>query len=311
MSPLRKALKEYLALRRSLGFRLQLSGRLLGRFVEFADSQGAEFITRELALQWATAPADVQAVQWANRLGMVRRFARYHVAIEPRTEVPAADLLPYRYRRQAPYIYSDAEVRALLAAAAGLPSALGLRAVTFTTLLALYACTGLRTNEALRLDRGDVDLVHGVLRINDSKFGKSRCLPVHRSTRQALLRYAAQRDRLGLRPSSPGFFVAENGVRISEWSLRYTFVKLSRQIGLRGAADKRGPRIHDFRHRFAVNTLLHWYQAGIDVDRYLPRLSTYLGHAHVTDTYWYLTATPELMQLAERRRECALSGATP
>ena len=311
MSPLRTALDEYLALRRSLGFRLRLAGRLLERFVEFADRQDAEFITCELALQWAIAPADVQPAQWANRLGLVRRFAQYHLATEPRTEVPPADLLPYRYRRQRPYIYRDTEVRALMTAAAALPSALGLRAATYATLFGLYASTGLRTNEALRLDCDDVDLVHGVLRINDGKFGKSRCLPVHRSTQQALAHYAAQRDQRCPRPNTPGFFVAECGTRISEWSLRYTFVKLSRQIGLRGASDARGPRIHDFRHRFAVNTLRNWYRAGVDVERCLPRLSAYLGHTHVTDTYWYLTATPELMQLAQRRLKHALSGATP
>jgi len=248
MSPLRNALDEYLALRRSLGFRLRLSGRLLERFVEFADSQSAEFITCELALQWATAPADVQVAQWANRLGMVRRFARYHRATEPRTEVPPADLLPYRYHRQPPYIYSDAEVRSLLRAATALPSARGLRAASYATLLGLYASTGLRTNEALRLDRDDVDLVQGVLRIRQSKFGKSRCLPVHRSVQCALAQYAAQRDRLCPKPNTPGFFLSECGTRISEWSLRYTFVKLSQQIGLRASGDARGPRIHDFRH---------------------------------------------------------------
>ena len=179
MSPLRTALDEYLALRRSLGFKLRLAGHLLERFVEFADRQGTEFITCELALQWATEPADVQPAQWANRLGMVRRFTQYHRATEPRTEVPPADLLPFSYRRQRPYIYSDAEVRALLRAAMQLPSTLGLRAPTYTTLLGLYASTGLRTNEALRLDRDDVDLAQGVLRVNESKFGKSRWIPIH------------------------------------------------------------------------------------------------------------------------------------
>jgi len=311
MSPLHTVLEEYLALRRSLGFKLRLAGRLLQRFVEFADSQGAEFITCELAVQWAIEPVDVQPAQWANRLGMVRRLARYHLATEPRTEVPPADLLPYRYRRPAPYIYSDAEVRYLLRAAAMLPSALGLRAATYKTLFGLYASTGLRTNEALRLDRDDVDLTHGVLRVSESKFGKSRWVPIHRSTQRVLARYAAQRDRLYPQPNTSGFFVSECATRITEWSLRYTFVKLSRQIGLRDTKDARGPRIHDFRHRFAVNTLRDWYRAGVDVERHLPRLSTYLGHVHVTDTYWYLTATPELMQLANRHLQRTLSGVTP
>lgn len=311
MSPLRAALTDYLTLRRSLGFELRLAGRMLQRFVTFAENQGAEYITRELAVQWATASADAQPAQWANRLAMVRRLAKHHLASEPRTEVPPADLLPYRYRRQVPYIYSDAEVESLLRAAAELGSARGLRAATYTTLFGLYASTGLRTNEALRLDREDVDLVQGVLRVRQSKFGKSRCIPVHRSTQCALAEYAAQRDRQCPKPGTPGFFVSECGTRISEWSLRYTFVKLSRQIGLRVAADARGPRIHDFRHRFAVNTLRDWYRTGVDVERFLPRLSTYLGHAHVTDTYWYLTATPELMQLARRQLEQALRGVRP
>lgn len=311
MSPLRIALDEYLALRRSLGFKLRLAGRLLERFVEFTDNQGAEFITCKLALHWATEPADVQPAQWANRLGMVRRFARYCCATEPRTEVPPADLLPYRYRRQRPYIYSDAQVRGLLRAAGELPSALGLRAATYTTLLGLYASTGLRTNEALQLDRDDVDLTHGVLRISESKFGKSRCIPVHSSTQRILAQYTAQRDRSCPQPNTSGFFVSECATRITEWSLRYTFVKLSRQIGLRAVSDARGPRIHDFRHRFAVNTLRDWYRAGVDVERHLPRLSTYLGHVHVTDTYWYLTATPELMHLANRQLKRTLRGGKP
>jgi len=179
MSPLRTALDEYLALRRSLGFKLRLAGRLLERFVEFADNRGAEFISCELAVQWATEPADAQPAQWANRLGMVRRFAQYHLATEPRTEVPSADLLPYRYRRVTPYIYSDTEVRCLLRASATLPSALGLRAATYTTLFGLYASAGLRTNEALRLDRDDIDLAQGVLRIRGSKFGKSPSIVPH------------------------------------------------------------------------------------------------------------------------------------
>ena len=307
MSPLRTTLIEYLALRRSLGFRLRLAGRLLERFVEFADRQGAQFITCELAVQWATAPTDVQPAQWANRLGMVRRFARYHLATEPRTEVPPEGLLPYRYRRVAPYIHT--EVRSLLGAAAELPSTLGLRAATYTTLFGLYASTGLRTNEALQLDRDDVDLTQCVLRITESKFGKSRWVPIHHSTQRVLAQYAQQRDRLCPHPNTPGFFISECGTRVTEWSLRYTFVKLSCQIGLRAAADARGPRIHDFRHRFAVNTLRDWYRAGVDVERYLPRLSTYLGHVHVTDTYWYLTATPELMQLANRHMQRTIKGA--
>jgi len=305
MCELRAALEEYLALRRALGFKLVLSGRLLHRFVDFAEREGATVITTERALRWATQPADAQPAQWANRLGMVRRFARHRSATDPRTEIPPCDLLVHRFRRVSPYLYSDDEVRRLIRAARELSSSLGLRAHTYATLFGLYAVTGMRTNEALRLERDDVDLHEGVLTVRETKFGKSRWVPIHSSTRRVLRQYAIRRDALCPHPSSPSFFLSERGTRVTEWSARRTFVTLSRRIGLRAQSDSRGPRLHDFRHRFAVNTLVGWYRAGRDVERHLPQLSTYLGHAHVTDTYWYLTATPELMHLANHRLERA------
>ncbi len=311
MSALQTALDEYLAVRRALGVKLRLPGRLLQRFIVFAEREGATFITTELALRWATQPADAQPAQWANRLAMVRRFAQHCAAMEPRTEVPPPDLLPHRFRRQAPYLYTDEELRRLIQAAKQLPGLTGLRPQTYATLFGLYAVTGMRTNEALHLDRDDVDLTQGVLTVRDTKFGKSRYVPIHISTAGALRAYATSRDRLCPNPQSPSFFLSERGIRVTEWSLRWTFVKLSHQIGLRGPADSRGPRLHDFRHRFAVNTLLRWYRSGIDVERHLPELATYLGHAHVTDTYWYLTAVPALLHLAARRVEQAGRGGQP
>ena len=305
MCELRAALEEYLALRRALGFKLVVSGRLLHRFVNFAEREGATVITTERALRWATQPPDAQPAQWANRLGMVRRFARHRSATDPRTEIPPGDLLVHRFRRVTPYLYSDDEVRRLIRAARELPSSLGLRAHTYATLFGLYAVTGMRTNEALRLERDDVDLHEGVLIVRETKFGKSRWVPIHPSTQRVLRQYAIRREALCRHPNSPSFFLSERGTRVTEWSMRRTFVKLSRRIGLRAESDSRGPRLHDFRHRFAVNTLVGWYRAGLDVERRLPQLSTYLGHAHVTDTYWYLTATPELMHLAKRRLERA------
>ena len=311
MSELRTALEEYLAVRRALGFKLRLSGRLLQRFVDFADREGATIINTDLALRWATEPARAQPAQWANRLGMVRRFAQYRQAVDPRTEVPPPDLLPYQYRRPVPYLYSDDEVRQLFRAAGQLSSTTGLRPHTYATLLCLLAVTGMRTNEPLQLDRGDVDLIEGVLTVRGAQYGKSRYLPIHASTRDALQRYATLRDRVCRNPQSRGFFISERGTRITEWSLRWTFVKLSQDIGLRGPADSHGPRLLDFRHRFAVNTLARWYRAGIDVERHLPELATYLGHAHITDTYWYLTAVPELMHLAARQLERSVRGGQP
>jgi integrase len=305
MSPLQTALDEYLAGRRALGHKLRLSGRLLQRFVEFADNTGVTCITTELALEWATKPTDAQPAQWANRLGMVRRFAKYCRAIDPRTVVPPPDLLPHRYRRPAPYVYRDDEITQLLEAATRLPAATGLRPHTYATLFGLYVATGMRCNEPLQLDRDQVDLVDGVLTICGTKFGKSRYVPIHPSTQHALQRYATCRDRLCRNPDSPSFFLSERGKRLTEWSVRWTFVKLSREIGLRGADDARGPRLHDLRHRLAIETLLRWYRDGVDVERQLPKLSTYLGHAHITDTYWYLTATPELLHRALLRVEQA------
>jgi integrase len=169
----------------------------------------------------------------------------------------------------------------------------------------------MRCNEALQLDRDDVDLVNGVLTIRGAKFGKSRYVPMHASTQCVMNAYATCRDRLCRSPDSPSFFVSDRGGRLTHWSVRCTFVKLSHQIGLRGAGDSRGPRLHDLRHRMAVNTLLGWYRNGVDVERRLPELSTYLGHAHITDTYWYLTATPELLQQALLRLEPSEREALP
>jgi integrase/recombinase XerD len=303
MSALRTALHDYLAVRRALGYKLRLEGRLLSRFVDFAERSGAEYITTELALNWATQPVNAQPSQWANRLAMVRRFARYCLPNDPRTVVPPPDLLPHHYRRVAPYIYSDEEIIRLLKAARQLPSTTGLRPHTFATLFGLYVATGLRANEALRLVRDDVDLANGVLTIRDTKFGKARIVPLHPSTQRALQRYAKIRDRLCHDPGTPHFFLSDRGKYLTYDMLRWTFVKLSHQVGLRAPGQSHGPRLHGFRHRLAINTLLKWYRRGLEVERHLPVLSTYLGHAHITDTQWYLTATPQLLRYALGRVE--------
>ncbi len=303
MSELALLLEEYLATRRALGNRLVLPGRLLKRFVDFAVQDEIPFITTECALQWATEPRDAQPAQWANRLSMVRGFARYAHGVDPRHEVPPQGLLSGRYRRRAPYLYRDTEVAALIAAARALSGTTGLRPLTYATMLGLLSVTGMRVSEVLNLDRDDVDLTGGVLSVRDSKFGKSRYLPMHASTTRALARYARHRGRLCPHPLVPAFFLAERGTRITEWALRRTFAKLSKQVGLRTPSKSHGigPRLHDLRHRFAVNTLLRWYRDEVDVERHIPRLATWLGHAHVSDTFWYLTATPELLHLAARR----------
>jgi integrase/recombinase XerD len=278
MSNLRSTLNEYLVLRRALGYKLYRAGLLLHQFVEFAERAGAAYITTDLALKWATQPTKARQTWWANRLGVVRQFAQY-------------------------YIYKDGEIKSLLYAAKRLPSKVGLRPYTYATIFGLYVATGLRTSEALRLDRTDVDLAKGVLTIRDTKFGKARYVPMHPTTRAALQRYARMRDRLCPHPVSPKFFLSDQGRRVSADMVRWTFIRLSRQIGLRDAGDSRGPRIHDLRHRLAISTLVRWHRRGVDVERHLPELCTFLGHAHITDTQWYLTATPELLRHALRRVE--------
>ena len=311
MNDLRTLLDEYLATRRALGVRLEAAGRYLKRFVAFAGECETVFITTELALRWATQPSHAQPAQWAKRLGLVRGFARYANAVDPRHRIPPQGLIAHRYRRPRPYIYSDREIADLIAVARALPGTTGLRSFTYATMLALLAVTGMRTGEILNLDRDDVGLANGVLTVRDGKFGKSRHIPLHESTSLALGRYAARRDRLCRNPRDPAFFLSERGTRITDSTLRRTFLRLSRQTGLREPAKSNGegPRLHDMRHRFAVDTLVRWYRDGVDVERRIPRLATWLGHAHVSDTYWYLSATPDLMQAAARRlQSCTMAG---
>lgn len=308
MSALSTALTEYLTVRRALGFKLYDTGLCLEQFVRFAEAEGAAFITRDLALRWATQPVQVSPTHWARRLGMVRRFARYCSALDARTEIPPADLLPVRYTRKPPYLYSDEEIARLIRAAGQLPAPRGLRAATYSTVFGLLAATGMRVSEPLALDRADVDLAQGALTIRDSKFGKSRWIPLHSTTRAALQRYGERRDRLFPTALTASFFISERGTRLTQWAVRATFVKLSHQVGLRGPRDHYGPRLHDLRHRFAIRTLLCWYRSGMDVEQRLPQLAAYLGHAHVNDTYWYLSATPELLALAAQRLEPAQAG---
>jgi integrase/recombinase XerD len=306
VKPLEQALHDYLRIRRSCGYQLQKEESLLGHFVALLQAEGAPYISRELALRWATLPAKAQPFTWAQRLGKVRRFALWLSATDPRTEIPAPDLLPHRYRRKPPHIYSDEEIAKLLAQAQKLPSRKGLRAHTYATLFGLLTVTGMRLGEALGLDRADVDLDLGILHIRQGKCRKSRYVPVHPSTVEVLKRYAEARDRLFRAPAISAFFLSELGRRITKGAAEYTFAVLSQQIGLRVRAPVKGkrghgPRLHDMRHYFAACTLVRWYRAGLDVERELPKLTTYLGHVCVTDTYWYLEAVPELLQLAAER----------
>ena len=302
MSLWHKAVEDYVEMRRSLGFKLVDVKIGLIDFASFLEQRGATHITIALAMEWAQQDRTARPAEWARRLSFIRGFARHWSAHDSQTEVPPSGLLPHRPGRARPYLYSEEEVQQLLEAALQLPSAHGLRGPTYHCLLGLLAVSGLRISEARNLQTDDVDLDQGILTIRGAKFGKSRLVPIHPSTCTILSDYASRRDRfLARRPEI--FFVSGRGTRLDGADVRRTFYYLSRQIGLRGAADSHGPRLHDFRHRFAVETLIQWYRSGQDVERRLPILSTYLGHVHVSDTYWYLTACPELMGLAVKRFE--------
>lgn len=302
MSGLDQALADYLGVRRALGFKFDHHCRELPQFVAFLQAAGATTITTNLALAWATQHAEASPVSQARRLGRVRGFARHMVAIDPDTEVPPPGLLPQRWRRAEPYIYSDAEVAALMEAARAL--APPLRGATFETVIGLLAATGMRSGEALRLDRDHIDPSEAVITVWNSKFNASRALPVHPSTMEALARYGRLRDECFPKPGTPAVFVSMTGDRLDHSRFNHGFVGLVRAVGL-DQPDRRRPRPHDLRHRFAVKTLIGWYRAGLDVDAQMPLLTTYLGHARPEHSYWYLSGVPELLLLASERLERA------
>lgn len=305
MNTLHSALQDYLALRRGLGYKMHDAGRLLPRFVSFLEARHESHITAQSALQWAQQ-ADVQPAEWARRLGFVRGFARYRSAADPLTEVPPAQLLPHHSTRARPYLYTEQEVQRLLDAALQLPtvrSSTPLRPWVFHCMLGLLSVTGLRISEALDLKVDDVDLERAVLTIHAAKLGRSRLVPLHPTTCAVLVEYMRRRaEFLGSRGSAY-LFVSTRGTRLDGGRVHRAFYELSRQAGLRAPGVSRGPRLHDFRHRFAIMVLTRWYQAGIDAQRHLPVLSTYLGHVYVQGTYWYLSGEPELMMQAMARLE--------
>jgi integrase/recombinase XerD len=301
---LRRELDRYLTVRRSLGYKLGTAERVLRRFVDFAETEGASHVTTALFLRWQDAFGAAGRQTWAARLGMVRLFAQWLHGLDPSHDVPPCGLVPSRYRRMRPYVYSEAEIATIVAEAARLPSIYGMRGLTCSTLFGLIAVAGLRLGEALGLDTGDVDLEGSVLRIRCGKRGKERLLPLADSVVDRLRGYAGERDRLLGRTPEP-FFVGCGGERLGDCSARYNFALVGQRIGLRDpqryGRHGRGPRIHDLRHSFAARTIVAWYRTGKDPAREMIKLTTYLGHASPDHTYWYIEAVPELLELASAR----------
>ena len=303
MSRLGQAVEDYLTIRRACGFKLERHGRLLPRFAAFLDQQGAPSITNELSLRWAKQPESADPTIWVDRLTAVRGFARYMSAVDPRTEVPAKDLLVSpgrRNRRAEPYIYSPSDVAALMEAARALKP---LQAATYETLVGLLFVTGIRVGELIRLDRDDVDFANHVLVVRYSKLGKSREVPLDETTLEALGAYLLLRDQLFTGPTGPSLFISTSGTRLIYQGLGQVFLGLVRRAGLQRRSERCRPRIHDARHSFAVNTLIEWHRSGADVAALLPQLSTVLGHVKPASSYWYLEAVPELLELAAARAE--------
>jgi len=318
MNILRSQLRDYLSMRRGLGFRLVEAEVYLRDFCAFMEKRHRNIVTAQLALEWATAPANIRPTSWAGRLTTVRQFARYLHSFEPRTEIPGTQLLPFRPKRSKPYLYSQREITQLMAAAKSMPSRQALRPWTLRTLIGLLAVTGMRLGEALAVMREDVDLDAGVLTIRGSKFQKSRLVPLHPSTSRALADYARRRDAFldqrdalrGQRTRDRHFLLTGRGRRFQVAEVHKSFYAISRVVGLRGPGVNRGPRLHDLRHRFATETLLRWSRSGTEIERQMPVLTTYLGHSNIADTYWYLSSHPELMRHAALRLERRWGGST-
>ncbi|TZG34091.1 tyrosine-type recombinase/integrase [Agrobacterium sp. B1(2019)] len=290
--------QRYLSIRRQLGADLSTDERILRRFTAFADKDGVEYVDTRLIMRWLESLPSASAGTRGARFRVARQFALWLHGIDPRHGIPPQGLIPAHVQRAHPHIYSDGEILAIVEQARALPSVYGMRGLTCSTLFGLIAVTGLRINEALRLDQSDLDIETGVLRVRFGKLGKERLLPLDSIVVEKLESYGRERDRL-LGNSSKAFFVTCEGHRLGDCGARYNFALVCQQIGLRPRQDYkrhgRGPRIYDLRHTFAVRTMLNWYRSGQDVGREMIKLTTWLGHASPADTYWYLEAVPELL----------------
>jgi integrase len=310
MSTLMNELERYLKIRRSLGFALSTSARVLKKFVAFADAEATDHITTDLFLRWKEEFGEASSSTWAARLGMARQFAQWLSGIDPSNEVPSKSLIPGRYRRSRPHIYSDQEIVQIIDGATQLHSFNGIRALTYSTLFGLIAVTGIRVSEVIALDNRDLDVANAVLTIRRGKLGKARIIPISQSSLDRLTEYAKERDRL-LGRSPEHFFVSDTGKRLKDCTVRYNFASVCQRVGLRPLQryykHGRGPRIHDLRHTFAARTLTNWYRNGMDPEREMIKLSTYLGHSDPVHTYWYIEAVPELLELASQRATRSLA----
>lgn len=305
MSAIGEHVEDYLRFRRALGYKLDRAGHLLPQFVDYLDAASTSTLTSDLAISWARLATNARPTYWAARLAVVRGFARYLQTIDPATEIPPSGVFPARRHRPAPYLWSEQDISGLLDSASTLPAPL--RAATYQTLFGLLAVTGMRVGEAIGLDRDDLNTTNGVITIRHAKFDRPRLVPLHTSTTTALNTYLSERDRLCPTPRSAALFITAAGTRLGRSDVAKTLRQLTTTMGLR--TETVHPTAHQLRHSFAVRTMIDWHRSGVRVDDHIATLSTYLGHISPADTYWYLSASPELMALAAERL-AAHTGAT-
>jgi integrase len=305
MSDLQAHVDQYLRLRRALGFKLIEDERTLGQLVGYLEAAGVTTVTTELAIRWARQPAGVHPNQWAKRLRVARGFAAYLQTLDPTTEIPPTDVFPVRRQRATPYLFSQQDICRLLQEARRLRHPM--RAASYEALFGLLAVSGMRIGEAIALERSDVDLDAGLITVRKAKGDRARLVPLHPTAAEALRRYASVRDRRCPRPRSRAFFLSSAGTPVLAESLRKAFREIMTRIGVRTQEVR--PRVHDLRHRFAVQTLIDWQRSGERIDERITTLSTYLGHVSPADTYWYLSASPQLMALAADRLADRFEGA--
>ncbi|HEX6021416.1 MAG TPA: tyrosine-type recombinase/integrase [Solirubrobacter sp.] len=311
MTGLEDRLADYLAVRRALGYRLARAEKLLAQFIAWMNEHGEQMITTAAALAWATLPPATGSNWHAYRLSVVRGFAAHLHALDPAHELVPQELLAQRPQRAVPYLYTDTEIRALMAASSVIPTPH--RAATMRTLIGLLAVTGMRIGEAIRLNQSDVDYRRGVLTVLESKFGKSRQLPVDATTVAALRAYLARGDRPIPAEPTDALFTSATGTRLRYCNVHLAFKRIVTHAALVPRSSVCRPRPHDLRHTFAVNALLDAYRHDVgDGEHIQPRIAllcTYLGHVNPGSTYWYLQAAPELLALAADRLEAAKGGA--
>jgi integrase len=302
----------YVAERRRAGFKLLIAAGQLANFAQFAQLNAPRGpLTVELASRWALASRYSARLTAARRIEVLRGFAQYSRMSDPATQIPSRHLFGPAHRRLTPHIYTDQEIRSLLHAAAHLSPPGGLRAASCITLFGLIAATGLRISEATGLARSDVDLNQRLLLIQQSKFGKDRWVPLHPTAVQALRYYVKRREGEPCIRFCKAFFIDDQGLALSARRVRYAFGRIRQTLGWRARGGHSAPRIQDLRHRFICHRLQRWYAEGKDIDQHILSLSTFVGHVKVTDTYWYVTATPELMAAAARRYHRRVAGGVP